>query len=284
MAIGYIKDKDTGSPDVFNFGVNLKTIDGYTPKNKKCFCYPYNAIILTNNSGARVTYKPELFNKLSEENNTVTVYYNCIVSANPSLFCYMGNYLGLGMDFSRTVSFNNFPPIPYTYDLYSNWLALNKNTLTMQYIQQGLNLSTEAATGNVAGLVNGSLSLANMEAKQADMKNKPDSMNGVPQGNDLLYSGAAGIFINQETCRKEYIKNIDDFFSRYGYLVNEVKKPLLKTRINFNYIETKGCIILGDIPAEDRLKLQGLFDSGLTIWHNIATFGDIQVSNNSIFD
>lgn len=282
MAIGYIKDKDTGSPDVFNFGVNLKTIDGYTPKNKKCFCYPYNAIILTNNSGARVTYKPELFNKLSEENNTVTVYYNCIVSANPSLFCYMGNYLGLGMDFSRTVSFNNFPPIPYTYDLYSNWLALNKNTLTMQYIQQGLNLSTAAATGNVAGLVNGSLSLANMESKQADMKNKPDSMNGVPQGNDLLYSGGAGIFINQETCRKEYITIIDDYFTRFGYLINEVKKPLLKNRKNFDYIQTKDIDITGGIPIEDLEELCAIFNNGVTIWHNPKTFGDYGVDNSPI--
>ena len=43
MAVGYITDINAElarRETVVN--KNLKTIDGYTPKNKKCFCYPYN--------------------------------------------------------------------------------------------------------------------------------------------------------------------------------------------------------------------------------------------------
>ena len=43
MAIGYITDINAEFARLqTKVNKNLKTIDGYTPKNKKCFCYPYN--------------------------------------------------------------------------------------------------------------------------------------------------------------------------------------------------------------------------------------------------
>ena len=37
------------------------SIDGYTPKNNKLFCYPYNYLLVTNNSGSSMIYKYEDF-------------------------------------------------------------------------------------------------------------------------------------------------------------------------------------------------------------------------------
>ena len=64
MAIGYITDLSIDGFLKLETTVekNLTTIDGYTPKNNKCFCYPYNYMTLNNNSGVKVVLKYELFN------------------------------------------------------------------------------------------------------------------------------------------------------------------------------------------------------------------------------
>lgn len=48
------------------------TIDGYTPKNNKCFCAPYNYLMISNNGGAQITYAWEDF---SSSNANFTMLY-----------------------------------------------------------------------------------------------------------------------------------------------------------------------------------------------------------------
>lgn len=276
---GYIKDNDTGTPFYYDFNVNLTTIDGYTPKNKKCFCYPYNQIVLINNCGGQVILKPELLEDL-KNGNTIRINYNFILSVSPSVYAYPTNYRGLTRGYQYSINFTNFPVVPFKNNTFDNWYALNKNSVAVGYIQKATSTVTNGISGNVGGLVSDLFGFAETIASQEDMRNRPDIMNGVPQGNDLLYSGAAGVFISQETCRLEYIVMIDEYFTHYGYLINETRRPLLQNRINFDYIKTRDINIVGDIPQEDINELESLFNNGLTIWHNHNTFGDYSVANN----
>lgn len=275
---GYIKDNDSGTPFYYNFTVNLSTISGYTPKNKKCFCFPYNQIVLTNNCGAQIILKPELLEDL-RNGDTITINYNFILSVSPSVYAYPTNYAGLTRAYNYAITFSNFPVVPYKNNAFDNWYALNKNSITVGYIEKATSMLTNGATGNVGGLAQDLFGFAETLASQEDMRNRPNVMNGVPQGNDILYSGAAGVFISQEVCRVEYITMIDNYFTHYGYLINETKKPLLNNRLNFDYIKTREINIVGDIPQEDISELENLFNNGLTIWHNSNTFGDYAVAN-----
>lgn len=282
MAIGYITDKQV---DNFNrsettVNKNLKTIDGYTPKNKKCFCYPYNFLTLTNNSGAKITLKYELFN--TPQSDTATIKYFCVIGNNPSLFCVPTNYKGQPENFDNSIQFANFPPLPWAYDVFKNWAAMNSNSISMNLIQKGFSIATAAATGNVGGIIGGVSSTANELASMADKQQQPDELQGIPQGNALLYSGGAGCFARCECCKVEYITMVDDYFTRYGYLINEVRKPLLKNRKNFDYIQTKDITITGGIPSEDLQELCNIFNNGVTIWHNPETFGDYEVNNDCV--
>ena len=282
MSIGYIKDNDTGAPNEFSYSVNLNTIDGYTPKNNKCFCYPYTAIVLENNCGGRVILKPELFDGLTRANHNISIMYTFIVGSNPSLFAFVKNYCKLIYNFDNSISFNNFPPVPFSYELYANWYAQNKTSSAMNYITKGVGIASNIFTDNVSGMVSGSLGVLGNYAKEIDLKNRGAVMNGVPQGNEILYSGGAGIFVSQEVYKAEYIHLIDDYFTHYGYQINETKTPSLHNRKNFDYIKTQDINIVGRIPQEDMNELKSLFNNGLTIWHNPATFGDFDVDNSPI--
>ena len=92
--------------------------------------------------------------------------------------------------------------------------------------------------------------------------------------------GRNGFSFYKMAIKQEYAKIIDDFFSMYGYKVNEVKIPNITGRQNWNYVKTIDCNLLGDIPQEDMQKLKDIFNSGVTFWHNPNTFLDYSQSNN----
>ena len=92
--------------------------------------------------------------------------------------------------------------------------------------------------------------------------------------------GRNGFSFYKMAIKQEYAKIIDDFFSMYGYKVNEVKIPNVTGRQNWNYVKTIDCNLLGDIPQEDMQKLKDIFNTGVTFWHNPNTFLDYSQSNN----
>lgn len=283
MSFGYITDLNPlqahrPTPNETH-KMNTTTIDGYTPKNKKCFIYPFNYAVMTNNSGGKTVLKYELFDTTENEFN---LSWYSVVSCSPSLFVIPWKYKGQEQNFEENISFNNFPQLPWNYDLFKNWQALNSNTLTMSYISKGVSMAANIATGNIGGVIGGISDIANTAAAQMDKANIPEDTRGNTQGNALLYSGGAGCFLLKQCCQAEYIAKIDDYFTRFGYLVNEVKKPLLKNRKNFDYIQTNGMALTGGVPSDDLEELQKIFDNGVTLWHNPETFGDYEVDNATL--
>lgn len=80
----------------------------------------------------------------------------------------------------------------------------------------------------------------------------------------------------------EYAKRIDEYFSRFGYKVNNFMnlEDTLKTRSNWNYVKTTNCIITGNITQANLEALQQIFNNGITLWHNPDTYLDYTQENN----
>lgn len=68
--------------------------------------------------------------------------------------------------------------------------------------------------------------------------------------------------------RADEAKRIDDFFSTFGYAVNRVKQPNITGRRYWNFIQTQGATINGNIPASSKDAIGRIFDGGITFWHN----------------
>jgi hypothetical protein len=67
----------------------------------------------------------------------------------------------------------------------------------------------------------------------------------------------------------------------YGYKLNEVKTPNLRSRQHFNFIQTVGANIQGNIPGDDIEKLKNIFNNGITLWHGDYV-GDYTKSNGEV--
>jgi hypothetical protein len=123
-------------------------------------------------------------------------------------------------------------------------------------------------TGGIQGAGNSVLQMQAMNAKQEDIKNTPPSiynMGGNP--NFDFGNGYTGLWVLKKEITSEYRKKLSDFFNMFGYKVNEVKLPNTHTRANWNYVQTKGIVLIGSINNQDLQELKDVFDNGITLWH-----------------
>jgi hypothetical protein len=138
------------------------------------------------------------------------------------------------------------------------------------------------AVQTVRGAGNTVLQLQGIQAKQKDINNTPPSLSKMG-GNTYFDYGhnLSGLYLIKKQITPEYQKKLEDFFSMYGYKVNELKAPNFHTRQNWNYIQTAGCVITGNFNNEDLQELKSVFDNGITLWHT-DDIGNYSLGNGVI--
>lgn len=279
------------------------TLDGYTPKNNKMYCWPFCYFNISNNAGTSQPFRYEDFSSTISFNVEGTFGISGSTKAIPQ------NYRGVSstsnaLDFS--INGPKYPVCSWRSDSYTNWLTQNAvnmdRQLTQSAIQGGiqgigaaatlmgaaaavgapisipmmLGLSAAAAASPIIGTIKDQV-----KAKtQANMT--PDQVGGNTSAGDFLWAKYRSPFTYMPMSVKyEYAKICDSFFSMFGYEVNTVKVPNITGRTNWNYVKTVGCYIHADIPQDDLEEIKTMFDKGITLWHNPSTFMDY-TQNNAI--
>jgi hypothetical protein len=133
--------------------------------------------------------------------------------------------------------------------------------------QRGMMSGTMAADGiQTAG--NSIFELQAITAKIKDIDNVPPQLSKMGGNTYFDYgNGLTGVWVIKKEITDEYRKKLSDFFKMYGYKVNELKVPNLHTREHFNYVQTAGANLTGNIPNRDLDRLKNIFDNGITLWH-----------------
>lgn len=88
----------------------------------------------------------------------------------------------------------------------------------------------------------------------------------------------------QMQCKTEYIRQVDDFFTRFGYKVNRLKTPNITGRRYFNYVQVGSSddVASGSIPQKYMKEINDAFRKGITIWHDHNSIGNYSVSNTIV--
>lgn len=84
--------------------------------------------------------------------------------------------------------------------------------------------------------------------------------------------------------RDDEMVRLDNFLTMYGYAVNTVKVPNLTGRPYWNFVQTKDCMIKGNMPASSKAAIARIFDGGIFFWnasHGNANIGNFGQSVNS---
>jgi len=274
------------------------SIRGFVPKNNKLFTYPYNYFNLSNNAGTCQPFRYEDF----QGNITFKVEGTFGISGNtkaiPQNYKYVDSTEN-ALDYSVTGP--KYPVCSWKSDSYTNWLTQNSINMTHQWnqtlIQGGWTaLSAGVAAGGAtanpliglgttaalyAGDFIGTALQQHREKSQANLS--ADQVNGNASAGDFVWSKYRSPFTYMPmSIKPEVAYCIDEFFSQFGYKCNRVKVPNITGRRNWNYVKTVGCYIAGNVPQEDMAEIKAMFDKGITLWHNPATFADYSQNNDII--
>lgn len=261
----------------------------YTPKNNKLFTREFCYLQVNNLNGAIVNYNWEDFN-LAVGGTSYKFYIDYTLSVGGSGICFPSDYKNV-IASRDGIPLGKYPTGGWKSDAYTNWLTQNAVNLQWDYAKSSIEtlvgagmMATGVGVPLGAGLVGHGLSgiLGNIQEKTQHSR-EPDSGYGSYNTGDVMFqNGWVRLLFSNMTVKDEYAKIIDDFFSMYGYKVNSTKTPNITGRRNWNYVKTIDCNIEGYIPQEDLEEIKGMFNTGVTIWHNPSTFLDYSQNNDII--
>ena len=102
-------------------------------------------------------------------------------------------------------------------------------------------------------------------------------------GNSDFAAGLMNFYRYRGHISGEVAKEIDNYFSVFGYQTNEVKVPNRTGRTIWNYVKTANCTLTkkaaGKVTAADISQMEGIYDNGITFWHQPDKVGDYSDAN-----
>ena len=312
-------------------------IDGYIPKNNKCYTYPYNFLRVYTYEGNSNDYRYEFFN-----GNTPSFELCSSVVQPVKSVCYPFGYKQSDTLHTNTMeglAYTSYPMASWVTDTYKAWVAQNSvpmNNLSkaleskisinneMTSLKQNYNSANalidlagdafgaiaSAAAGNVAGVGSNALSalgtymrtpmqnyvmgkqnqasnkIANIDL-QTSMNNarysasiESDTMHGSIASGSLPFSmNKTGFYATRVFQPKQYIKNIDDFFTMYGYAQNRLMVPRLDVRAVFTYVRVIDIQLAIPMPSDAYSEIKDIFQNGIRFWKNAESVGNFSANN-----
>ena len=165
--------------------------NGYKPRNKKLFGYPYNQLWVSNNQGTVNEYRYEDF-KLDKDG-----FFHMEVAASgissPECVLYPLDYRGVAKYYDHALVLTGYPTVPWIGDTYKAYMAMNRNQIENAIFTQGANglMNTVSAFLGGAMTVNNAADM--LQAAKADASNAGQTVSKTTK-TGLRQQAMGGIF------------------------------------------------------------------------------------------
>lgn len=271
------------TPEKFNTEIDkITSFSDYTPKNNKCFVYPYNYLFVSNNQGSNNIYKYEDFNteKCIFENQ-----FSIAIGGSGRIV--PKNYKGMATNDDEALALGKYPTCAWSSDAFTNWLTQNSVNMAVSLgLTAGAIASTIATGGATAPILAGAVmttasTIGNTIGQFRQASLLPNISGGQANG-DVIWACNRNVYsFRQMRAKTEYLKIIDDYFTRFGYAIRKLELPNITGRRYWNYIEIGSTeeIGYGEVPAKYMDTINNACRSGVTIWHNHANVGNYALDN-----
>lgn len=241
--------------------------DGYTPKNNKLLCYPYNYMTLVL-AGSETPYRYEYFTDGTAAFNLKAPKY-----AGGSSYVYP---VGYEKESSTTASFalehsvptGAYPTASFGANAFQNYLVQYGPQLAVGLIGQVVQLASAVPNIETAGeAVTAGASIANSVLDLRTRSLNSQTVSGTQSVSQLAYDTQLIIRLVSKQILPEYARIIDEYFTAFGYKVCRIKTPNITGRPSWNYVKTIGAQVSGNIPEYAETALKAMLNNGVTFWH-----------------
>lgn len=274
-------------------------IGQYTPLNNIMLQYPYMFLNMrsANGSNVKLHYEdlcpPGTDTRMYSFKLLFPVKYGASITSIPAYY--------KGYDYLTKQSIHGLLPYSVTtaptstgtwnengFDLWwsqNSVLWAGGSTFNALESMQGLVNTARPIKGGGVGVSGSNLASAAISMTQPFLTllqalNIDDRFSGSINTTALNWAFLNNIFRDEIEIREQDARRIDGVYSRYGYPIEAITTPGVSNRSIFNYIQTQGIHISGNLPDYARKQIAQAFDNGITIWHTTQNFGEY---NQSIF-
>lgn len=294
LCIGALGGKEI-KPQTTSMQISGNAFEGYKPKNKKLYSYPWLYCLADNNQGNTHIYRYEY--SYNQDKSIEFDSYGTIATL-PQVLTAPKNYktrenLKHGLMQEALIN-SSFPMCSFSSDTYRAWLAQNKSSIALSQVQTAVN-STIGLGTSIAGLAGGSLQggingsskttsafwdALGMLANQTDRSRNAGVTHGKALSENVMTGiKECGVDFYEMSCKRQFAEMADSFFEQFGYPINKITMPNLRSRSRWNYVKTSHCGFTGNIDLDQLKKLRNIFDNGVTLWHT-DDIGNYSLSNN----
>ena len=259
---------------------HYSSLDGYVPKNKKLFCYPYNMLYVTNLNGVSAEYHYEYHALTDHSTNAIEFDIQCDVSPNPTAMLVPYKYKGsTDFNYNEKMTMDGFPQCAYNIDSFKAWLAQNAVSSGVAIAGGAISTIAGAVTGSAVGVSSGILSIAQSVGQIYTAHTMPPQAHGSTGNSAMVAFGIKDFHFYEMGIRAEFARIIDEYFTMFGYATHRVKVPNRNTRPYWNYVKTISCCLTGSVPFNDMRKIKQIHDNGITYWKSGANVGNYALNN-----
>lgn len=294
LCIGALGGKEI-KPKTTSMQISGNAFEGYKPKNKKLYSYPWLYCLADNNQGNTHIYRYEY--SYNQDKSIEFDSYGTIATL-PQVLTAPKNYktrenLKHGLMQEALIN-SSFPMCSFSSDTYRAWLAQNKSSIALSQVQTAVN-STIGLGTSIAGLAGGSLQggingsskttsafwdALGLLANQTDRSRNAGVTHGKALSENVMTGiKECGVDFYEMSCKRQFAEMADSFFEQFGYPINKITMPNLRSRSRWNYVKTSHCGFTGNIDLDQLKKLRNIFDNGVTLWHT-DDIGNYSLSNN----
>lgn len=284
LPIAFTADYQTTIPEAFELERDkpYNNIDGYVPKCKKLFTYPYQMLYVTNNEGGAANYPFEYF---ATEKCQFKV--SGVMCCTPEVMLVPEYFKNVNLNYNEKLVIGNFPQCAYSIDSFKAFIAQNAFRLTANMgiglITTGAAAATAYATGGLVGTgaaISGLTSIANDLATIGDKSTLPPQAKGSQSSFINFANEIKGFQFFYAYIRREFAEIIDNYFNMFGYATHKVKIPNRNARPHWTYLKTRGVVAVGSVPVDDMAKIKANYDRGITFWNNGNEIGFYSLDNS----
>lgn len=267
------------------------TLNGYLPKNNKLYTYPFCYLKVHNCSGSDNEYRYEYF----ASDNAVFRLSSSGTSPDQSVYCTPQNYRGFALDWQSSLIYDTYPATSFISSEYNNYIGNNSNRLLAGQMSRIVSSIASVAgglanpSGAITSLANNVMGGVSEYAMFQDLRSQTSTLGGMASGYfNLLY--AQNFFIAYRvTVNATVAKQYDDYFTMFGYAVDELKTPYFigsRRRSAFNFCKTRNASVTSKTSADNCVPTQALtafkaaLNNGVCWWEVLSNTGNYNIPNN----
>lgn len=268
------------------------SLNGYTPKNKKLYTWPFNYLLVTNQVGVNAEFHYEDFiNNLPTFNILGVLSVGCSVKMCPENYKKLADSSTSHPGFNDGIIGAKFPVCSFRNDSFTNWMAQQSVNRFMNMIGTGSSILTTLAAGEggsdsfYGGLFR---QQANYVSEVYQHALVAPQASGNTNGAEVTFARNEQNFgVYKMSIKAEYARKLDEYFNKFGYQVNEIKVPNQVGRPYWNFVQIGPYEDIGystntvmSVPSGSMDIINKIYRNGTTIWHNHNNIGNYNLDNS----